>query len=197
MRLFSIFFVAALVIQAQTATTTLSQSRGEYLAQPDPLRDPWQQPDQVIAALNFSPTETVAVIENGYPYFPQRILPFVKKVYAVNSDARAFEGRGTLPPAISTIVGTDTDPHLHGIGFDTVIMVDTLRLLPDRLPYYLAIVDALKSGGRLVIIDRNLPAVIPSALSDLLLANELPGAGLRLGKQYTFLKYQYFLVFQF
>ena len=195
-RLLTLSLFSALILSAQT-TAVISQPQGEYLIPPDPLRDPWQKPDQVISALNFSTSETVAVIENGYPYFPQRIAPYVKKVYAVNSDNRSFQGRGALPPSISTIVSTAGDPHIQGLSFDTVILVDVLRLLPQRLPYYLGIAAGLKPGGRLVVIDRNLPSTRPSALTDQSLQNELPGAGFRLGQKFTFLPYQYFLVFQF
>jgi hypothetical protein len=196
MRLFTVFLFAALVLSAQTPAV-LSQSQGEYQIHSDPHRDPWQQPDQVISALKLSTSETVAVIENGFPYFPQRIAPLVKKVYAVNSDARAFQGRGTLPPSIPTIVSTNEDPNIKGLGFDTVIMVDVLSLLPQRLPYYLGIASGLKPGGRLVIIDRNLPATRPSALNDQLVESELPAAGFRIGQKLTISPYQYFLVFQF
>jgi hypothetical protein len=175
------------------------QPESEYHVLSNPNRDPWQKPDQVIGALNFSASETVAVIENGYPYFASRIAPYVRQVYAVNADPRAFHGPVPLPPSVSAVVSTWTDPHISSIVADTVIMVDMLRFLPERTLYYLNLVAGLKSGGRLVIIDRQLPAVVPGAvnITSTMLGGELPAAGLRLGQEFTFLlPNEYFLVFQ-
>jgi arsenite methyltransferase len=183
------------------AATFLSAQTPPYRIPSDPVRDAWQKPDQVISALNFSATEVVAVIESGYPYFAPRIAPRVKQVYAVNTDPRAFQGRGTLPPGVSPIVGTVSDPQLSSLAVDTVIMIDVLQqqLITDRPPYYLGILAGLKPGGRLVIIDRILPSVYPSSerVTDLDLDDELPSAGFQFAQQFTFLQYQYFLIFKF
>ena len=189
MRLYLFILFAATILSAQ--------SPPQYQNPPDPRRDPWQKPDQVIAALNFSSAETVAVIENGYPYFAQRIAPRVKKVYATNTDPRAFQGRGTLPPGISPIVSTNGDPRLAGLNLDTVIMVDVLRFLPQRPSYYLGLAAGLKRGGRLVIIDRILPPVIPDRVTDSDVEDELPFSGFGFLQRFTVLPYQYFLVFKF
>ena len=78
----ALLFGAAVTLSAQTTPAPVSQDQsqpgGEYKIFRDPSRDPWQKPDQVIRALKFSASETVAVIESGYPYFPQRIAPLVK-----------------------------------------------------------------------------------------------------------------------
>ena len=185
-------------ITAQTVLTT-SQPEGEYPQFfPDPFRDPWQKPDQVIAALNFATTETVAVIENGLPYFAPRIAPHVKRTYAVNSDARVFQGITAPPPTVLPILATPTNPNVSAITADTIMMVDMLRFLPQRAQYYPALALGLKPGGRLIIIDRKLPSVFPAAVnitSTVLLA-ELPLSGFKLLQQFTFLNYQYFVVFQ-
>jgi len=188
-----LFSVVTLSAQGRSG----SQAGAENHIQNDPLRDPWQMPDQVISALKFSPAETVAVIENGYPYFAPRIAPLVKKVYAVNADQRAFQGRGELPSSVSLIVAGYTNPNLAGIDADTVLMVDVLRFLPQRSIYYLGIAAGLKPGGRLVIIDRILAATIPASarVTDVSLENELPPAGFGLLQKFNFLPHQYFIVF--
>jgi hypothetical protein len=194
MRLLLLLFLAPIIIPAQTPRGL--QSQPEYGIPSDPDRDPWQKPDQVISALNFSGTETVAVIESGYPYFAQRIAPFVKKVYAINTDARAFQGRGALPPAIGTIVSTPDDPHMSTINVDTIMMVDVLRMIPQRLSYWMLLSTGLRSGGRLVVIDRNLPSVIPDRITDSILEAELPAVGFSVQAKFTFLPNQFFLVFK-
>jgi len=170
------------------------QSQPEYQIHPDDTRDSWQQPQQVINALAFSPGETVAVIETGYPYFAPRIAPLVKKLYAINNDSRAFEGRGALPPSISTVVSTDTDPKTAGLNVDTVIIVDTLHLIPQQISYYLKLFAGIKPGGRLVIIDRVQPAVIPDRLDQNSLETSIQGLGHGVTNRFTFLPSQFFIV---
>jgi hypothetical protein len=163
-------------------------------------RDAWQNPNQVISALQFSPSENVAWVESGYPYFAPRIVPLVKKVYAVNTDPRAFQGQGMLPPGVIPIVSTTSDPNVASLSLDTIILVDVLQqqLITSSIPYYLNVLAGLKPGGRLVIIDRNLPSVYPSSLvvSPADLEQLLPLIGFNLTQEFTFLPYQYFLVFQ-
>lgn len=186
------------LLGAWAQTTMPSQPGSELQVPKDPTRDPWQKPDQVISTLNFQVGETVAVIEDGYPYFAPRIAPLVKQVFAVNEDARAFQGRGNLPSSIRRVIGSPTTPNITSLTLDRIIMVDMIRWLPQRALYWAAILLALKPGGSLVIIDRQLPPVYPAAvrITDTILKRELPILGLRFVQQYTFLPYQYFLVFQ-
>jgi len=193
------YFFLLILGASLPAQTPPSFSPGdEYRFPPDARRDPWQKPFEVITALNFSSSETVAVIEIGYPYFAPRIAPLVKKVYSVNTDLQAFQGRGALPPGISKILSTNANPALARLNIDTVILVDVLRSIPQRLSYYQALLAGLNPGGRVVVIDRILPAVFPadSVVTDLNVKTELPLAGFRLVQSFTFLPYQYFLVFQ-
>jgi hypothetical protein len=194
MRVPIVLLFSAVTLSAQSVS---SQPGAENHSLRDPRRDPWQKPDQVISALGFSPSETVAVIENGYPYFAPRIAPLVKKVHAINMDPRAFEGRGQLPPGASPIVADESDPKIVGLNVDTVMMVDVLRFLPQRSLYYLGIVAGLKPRGRLVIIDRILPANFPASeqITDVVLQSELSLVGFGLPQKFTFLPNQYFFVF--
>ena len=194
MRTLIFILTAAIALQAQQFSALQPQSEYQVLA--NPHRDGWQQPDKVISALQFSPTETIAVIENGYPYFAPRIAPLVKKLYAVNADARAFQGRGALPPSISTIVSTASDPGILGYGLDTIMMVDTLVTINQPIQYYLKAIGGLKPGGRLVIIDRILPSVIPQRTNGPGLISQLPGIGFSLNQTFSFLPVQFFLVFK-
>ena len=197
MRIILIFLLASAASMAQQ-TTSISIGMSPYGVPKDIRRDPWQKPDVVINSLKFSPAETVAVVETGYPYFAQRVAPLVKAVYAVNSDPRAFQGPGKLPPTIKTVLSTSTDPHLPNMGVDTVILVEVLRLVPQRLLFYISLLSELKPRGRLVIIDRNLPQVVPSTerLTDAQLQSELALVGFKVVQRVTDLQFQYFLVFQ-
>ena len=191
---FALFLIAFSALALLTA-----QSLPEQQVPADPVRDSWQKPDAVIAALNFSPTETIAVIENGYPYFAPRIAPYVKQVYSVNADPRAFTGRGAPPASVSTIVGNFQNPQLGNLKLDTVMMVDMLQFLPNHPSYFLLVAAGLRRGGRLVIIDRNLPNVIPASqkTSTTQIASALSAAGFGSLTTFTILPYQFFLVFHF
>jgi hypothetical protein len=194
MRIPILFLIGTFILPAQQFPGL--QSQPEYHIFSNPQRDTWQQPNQVISALHFAPTETVAVFENGYPYFAPRIAPLVKKVYAVNNDVRAFQGRGALPPSIGTIINSPSDPNIAGYTFDTVLMVDTLVTIKQPLDYYLKIIGGLKPGSRLVIIDRILPSAIPRRMDDASMKGQLPGLGFSLSQTFTFLPAQFFLIFK-
>ena len=196
MQVFLLLFFLLAALSAQTVPSSLPGD--EYKFPSNSRRDPWQKPDQVIKALNFSASESVAVIEVGYSYFAPRIAPLVKKVYAVNTDSRAFEGPGSLAPGISRIVSTSADPSISGLSVDTVVLVDILRNVPQRMSYYQAVALGLKPGGRLVIIDRKFPPMFPAhmIITDVGLQSELRLAGFNFQQEYTFLPNQFFLEFQ-
>jgi hypothetical protein len=197
MRLFTLLALSITLLPAQSKPVT--QSAGDYHLQPDPIRDPWQKPEQVISALSFSASETVAVLENGYPYFAPRIAPLVNKVYAISNDARAFQGKGTLPLGITPIVATSSSPKVAGLNLDTLIMVDILQSLPQRTLYYAQLLSGLRPGGRLVIIDRILPSTIPLSqeLNEQNIRAEVGGVGLTFVQSPALLSYQFFLIFRF
>jgi predicted methyltransferase len=194
-------FISLLLLAATTLTPQTIQGfrpGAEYQILRDPRRDPWQKPDQVIAALGVTTLQTVAVVENGYPYFAPRIASLVNHVYAVSNDSRSFQGRGTISAEISPIVAPPNAPNIPTASVDLVLMVDMLRWVPQRPAYFLAILAGLKPGGRLVIIDRKSPAALPAqqqiTTSDLKREGAL--AGFTFSQELTFLPYQYFLVFR-
>jgi hypothetical protein len=198
MRIILATYLSAMALAAQNAAPPAIQSGPAHHDRSNPWRDPWQKPDQVIAALNFSATESVAVIEDGYPYFAPRIAPHVAKVYAVNSDPRALSGPREKSALFTPVVSSDTDPHVSSLTVDTVILVDVLHLLAQRDLYLQALATSFRSGARLVIIGRKLPAVFPTASqnSSAFIKALMAGFGFRAVQEYTFLSAQYFLVFQ-
>jgi hypothetical protein len=194
------FFILCVFIAALLpAQNHSAQIQEEYQLQPDSRRDAWQKPDQVIGALHFSAAETVAVIENGYPYFAPRIAPHVSKVYAVNSDPRVFQGRGAIRSGISPILSNNNDPKLSGLNVDTIVMVDLLQSIPQPPAYYRQLTGGLKAGGRVIVIDRRLPAAHPLAqkLNEPAIRSALTAAGLTFAQQLTIVRYQYCLIFKF
>ena len=200
MRLYLSMLVMSLLVWDLNlpAQTVPAGQQEDYVIPHDPRRDSWQKPDEVIKALNFSGSETVAVIENGYPYFAPRIAPLVKKVYAVNTDPRAFQGRGSLPPSVSPIVATSANPSLAKLDIDVIVMIDVLRLLPNRPAYFLALALALNPRGRVAIIDRIFPSVFPASeiTTPAGIQGDLNLAGFGFVQSLNTLPYQYFIVLQ-
>ena len=54
----------------------------------NPQRDSWQKPHDVLQALKLKPDEVIADIGAGSGYFARRFAHHVKKVYAVDIDAK-------------------------------------------------------------------------------------------------------------
>lgn len=185
-------------------------SAGECIKLPeDPERDAWQQPEAVIESLRIRPGDDVADLGAGSGYFTIRLAQVVGpggKVYAVDVDPQVLEqiehrAQEQQLDNIQTILADPQDPKLGSSSVDLIFICNTLHHISKREQYYPLLARALKLGGRLVDIDfqkRSLP-VGPStemkiAKTDAI--KELEAAGFRLEKEFRFLRYQYFLVFE-
>jgi cyclopropane fatty-acyl-phospholipid synthase-like methyltransferase len=131
----------------------------------DPARDQWQQPDRVIATLELSPSMTVADVGAGTGYFTMRLAREVPRGQVIATDIepdmirylteRAKRERVTNMRAIATAVD---DPQL-GVGtIDRILIVDVWHHLGDRAAYAKRLAAALRSGGRIVVVDFKLDA---------------------------------------
>lgn len=171
-------------------------------------RDAWQRPDEVIAYLQLSPSAWVADVGCGPGYFTRRLARAVPQgvVFAIDVEPRQLdrlnehltrEGLANVVP----VLAPPADPRLPPRLFDLVFVVDTYHHLPDRVRYLERLRDALRPGGRIVIVDyhkRELPVGPPPdhKLDREVVLEEASRAGLVLIDEPTFLPYQYFLVFQ-
>jgi len=156
-----------IIALALSSTAVLAQAPAAAVSvasrytQTDPWRDSWQKPAQVISALNFSPTESVAVVEEGYPYFAPRIAAVAGKVFAVNMDSRALQGPRGTSPLFTPIVSSEGDPSVSGLNLDTVMLVDIWRFLTLQNAYTLELALSMKPGSRLVVLGRKLETNFP------------------------------------
>ena len=168
----------------------------------DPARDAWQKPHEVITALVLRKDEAVADIGAGSGYFTRRLARHAGKVYAVDIDAKLLEKtRGSSPANVETVLATLEDPKLAPASVDTIFICDVLHHIDSRPAYYAKLQQALKPGGRIVIVDfykRKLPIGPPPAmkLTPEQVKKELASAGFLLSKSHKFLAYQYFLEFK-
>jgi len=178
------------------------RSAGEYArVLDDPKRDAWQKPDEVVAALNLTPSAVVADIGAGTGYFARRFAARAAKVYAVDIDAALLKRAANGAPAnMETVLAVADDPKLPQAGVDVIFFCNVLHHIGGRPDYYPKLAAALKPGGRIVIIEffkKQLPVGPPPAMKlteDEVIA-ELKSAGFRLARKHAFLPYQYFFEF--
>jgi arsenite methyltransferase len=206
------FVAAGQLIFAQTTTQEHHppETTSEYIkALEDPGRDAWQQPDRVIASLELHLGDEVADLGAGSGYFTVRLAREVGasgKVYAVDIDPKMLDyierrAEEEKLDNIQTILADPDDPKLGSQSVDLIFICDVLHHIPDRGKYYPKLYRALRPGGRLVNVDfqkRDLPLGPPLEMKidkkDSI--KEIEAAGFHFVKEFEFLKYQYFLLFE-
>jgi len=168
----------------------------------DPSRDEWQKPEDVVAALDLEPASAIADIGAGTGYFARRFARHAGKVYAVDIDKELLAiARKNAPSNLHTILAAPDDPRLPAASIDKVFICDVLHHIDNRPAYYAKLARALKSDGKIVIVDfykKDLPVGPPAAmkLSDDQVVSELRQAGFTLARRSGILPYQYFLFFE-
>ncbi len=187
----------------------LHQDSKAYIAMlEDPERDAYQKPHDVIMALNLKEGETVADIGAGSGYFTFRFSHHVGdkgRVYAVdispdmilhmNRRIRDLQAKNVV-----TVLAPPDDPLLMDASVDRFFICDTWHHIANQAQYLAEMKKMLKPGGQVVMIDfqkKDLPLGPPPemkiARGDLV--RQMESNGFKLAKEYTFLPYQYFLVF--
>jgi ubiquinone/menaquinone biosynthesis C-methylase UbiE len=174
----------------------------------DPKRDAYQNPHEVMQALDVREGEVVADIGAGSGYFAVRLAHHVGasgRVYAVDVSTdmvrhlhRRVRDMGLLN--LTPVLAPPDDPLLPE-PVDRVLFVNVWHHIDDQAGYLRLIRQRLKPGGQVVMIDfhkRELPVGPPMAMKiareDLI--RQMEGHGFRVAKEHTFLPYQYFLVFE-
>jgi uncharacterized cupredoxin-like copper-binding protein/predicted methyltransferase len=172
----------------------------------DPKRDAWQKPHEVIQALALKPDAVIADIGSGTGYFAVRFARMVPKgkVYGVDTESDMVKylaeraKREGLKNVIA-VTGTPGDPRLPEKA-DLIILVDVYHHIEGREGYFRGLLDSLRPGGRVAIIDFTLdsPDGPPkrTRIPPERVKSELGRAGYRLAQEHGFLPNQYFLVFQ-
>lgn len=138
----------------------------------DSHRDQWQRVDDVAAALGAVPGAHIADIGAGAGYFTHRLRNVVGpdgRIYAVDvSRERVARLRGSLDVRglrnVDVILGRTDDPRLPFGSLDGALIVNAYHEM-DAYPAMLAaILEALRPGGALVIVDN--PPTDPSESRD-------------------------------
>jgi len=175
----------------------------------DPERDSFQKPHEVLAALDLKEGEVIADIGAGSGYFTFRFSRHVGetgRVYAVDISPdmiihmnRKIRELGTKN--VITILAPPDDPLLPSLPVDRLFFCDTWHHIENQTQYLKLLKRILKPSGQLIMIDfhkKELPVGPPVemkiAREDLI--SQMESANLQLAKEFTFLPYQYFLLFK-
>lgn len=127
----------------------------------DPARDAWQKPTELVAALQLQPGQSVADIGAGTGYFDRHLAAAVGptgRVIAIDIEpdmvAHMTErARQEATPQVEARLATPDDPKLAAGEVDLVLLVDTYHHVSDRVAYFGRLKAALRTGGRLAIVD--------------------------------------------
>ncbi|MBI4569730.1 MAG: class I SAM-dependent methyltransferase [Planctomycetes bacterium] len=191
----------------------------------DPGRDAWQQPEQVLDALNLYPQEVIADVGAGSGYFTFRLARRVPKgkVFAVDVMAEALrrvEARAAAEKSAGNVEvvwdrrrpddpqpSEDLETFLPDASCDLVFLANTLyeSFFPANFLFHLK--KKLRPGGRLAVIDWRPEAGSPAgpprtAPADSFrrradeVKNRAALAGLKVTAEHDFLRYQYFLILE-
>jgi ubiquinone/menaquinone biosynthesis C-methylase UbiE len=125
-------------------------------------RDQWQRPSDVLRALDLREGNTVADLGSGSGYFTLKLAPAVGKqgqVLAV--DLRKLSlfflwTRALLrgQHGAHVILGDEDDPRLPAGSVDSVLICNTYHEFTEPEVILKRVNQALRTGGRLVVVDR-------------------------------------------
>jgi predicted methyltransferase len=124
-------------------------------------RDTWQRPDEVMDAMEVHLGSTVADVGAGYGWFTHKLALRVGAtgtVFAVDvqpamvEDIRSWSVEEHLRQVIP-VLGAENDPHLPDGQLDAVLVVNTYHEMQAYDAMLRSFHQALKPGGRLVIIE--------------------------------------------
>jgi ubiquinone/menaquinone biosynthesis C-methylase UbiE len=176
-----------------------------------PERDEYQQPEQVIEALNLNPGMVVADIGAGSGYFTRRMAQAVGdtgQVIAIDVEQKMLdynrqelEKLGIVNRAKFVLSKPDSPP-LPEHSVDLVFLCDVYHHLENHVDYLTKTKPALTQNGRVVIIDfyhdeRSGKLSFPKhhLVPREQVIKNMEQAGYTLAREHTFLPRQYFLEF--
>ncbi len=202
-------------LAAQNKTLTMEEmhrlhedSKAYIASLEDPQRDAYQKPHEVMMTLGLREGEIVADIGAGSGYFTFRLARHVGekgRVYAVdvNPDMIVYMNRRIRDLQLKnvvTVLAAADDPLLMNASIDRFFICDTWHHIQNQTHYLSLMKKMLKPNGQVIMIDfykKEMPVGPPMemriAREDLV--RQMGSNGFTLAKEYTFLPYQYFLIF--
>lgn len=121
----------------------------------------WQKPDLVIEQLGDVTGKVVADLGAGTGYFSRRIAYKGATVIAIDIDPRAIqwmqEQKARFPLELQDRLiirqAEADDPKLNPNEVDIVLLVNTYSYISNRIPYFTKLMESIRPGGFVVIID--------------------------------------------
>lgn len=201
-------WLSASAVNAQKGHEHPPMPIDQYIARlEDPNRDSWQKPEAVIKALNIREGQVIADIGAGSGYFTFRLARAVGekgRVFAVDVEEGMVEhlrqrlGKENVEN-VQVLKVPPHDPLLIDGSLDLAFVCDVYHHIEERDGYLRKLRKALKSDGRVVIVDfyqKETPVGPPMSmrLSEETVQKELQEAGLKVTEKLAFLPYQYILI---
>jgi ubiquinone/menaquinone biosynthesis C-methylase UbiE len=152
-----VFVVVPVVYVADQAVRTL-----RALSIIERERDTWQRPDDILRHLNLADGNTVVDLGSGAGYFALKIAPRVGpngRVVAIDLRRQSLAflwiralagGHANLRVTLSQAA----DPKLPAGPVDAVLIANTYHELTAPEPVLTALFKSMRSGARLVVVDR-------------------------------------------
>lgn len=155
-------FVIAAAVFARVATAGLLAAALAQAPDAERDRERWQRVPEIFEAMQVRPGAVVADVGAGSGFFTARLATAVSpagRVYAVDIDetelTRLRDRAATDGLANVTVVaGTVDDPKLAAGTVDAILLVKVYHELTRHRAMLARMRDALKPGGRLVIVDQ-------------------------------------------
>jgi predicted methyltransferase len=200
------------VLAACIAVSSLAIIAAEKAPQKKPAkpsRDVWQQPDRVVADLGLKEGSIVADVGCGSGYFTFRLSEAVGKTGKVLATEISAKGLKAVADRaaknnitnISTVKSDPTITRLWRHSVDAAVVVNVLHHVRQehRIPLVKDIVEAIKPGGSLYVVEWRIGAKIKAdkclRITRANLIRLLRRAGLELDAEFFYLEHQVFLRF--
>jgi len=196
--------------ESDRATATHSFADVKYWSSifDDPRRDEWQKPQALVDALQVRPGMTVADLGAGTGYFsrylsaavgPQGAVLAIEIEPTLLTHLRERAEREHSDNLVPLLASAD-NPRLPSAGVDLILIADTYHHLDHRMRYLPLLRRALRSAGRIAVVDwkaGELPQGPPPEhkLARERVIEEMTGAGFVLVGEPDLLPYHYVLIF--
>ncbi len=154
--------ITAILVLLIVGSSVSAQYRNVYKESAWEDRDKWQKPGMILKAMSFDKGDRVADVGSHQGYMTVKLAEAVGeegKVYAVDIDKNQLRNlednlrKRSLLDRVEAIHADPDNPKLPGNTLDAVIIMDTYHEIEDYKEVLRHIKEALKPGGRLVIIE--------------------------------------------
>jgi SAM-dependent methyltransferase len=157
--------LAFAAVLAVVAGTILIANRLRQIEAEEAVRDTWQKPDKIVAALNLHPGSIVADLASGSGYFTFKVAAATgSQGKTIANDIRRrpllmVSLRSILKGAsnVQTVLGDYDDPHLPEAAIDGILVFNAFHEFTEPEKMLDHMVASLRPNGRIVIVDRHPP----------------------------------------